>query len=94
MYVEHDQRLCGASRCMLLPRSHNRGSMSWQYVVALATIFCGTQVHFACATQKILIKNQALMSYIVVHEISHNSTITLLCAAKVAYLEQTALNNY
>jgi len=29
MYVEHDQRLCGTSRCMLLPRSHNRGSMLW-----------------------------------------------------------------
>jgi len=38
--------------------------------------------------------NGTRKSYVVIHEISHNSIITLLCVAKEVYLEQTALNHY
>jgi len=38
--------------------------------------------------------NETRRSYIIIYEISRNSIITLLCAAKEAYLEQTTLNHY
>jgi len=34
------------------------------------------------------------IKYFIIHEISHNSIIMLLCATKEAYLEQTTLNHY